>query len=65
MLEQIHDGWTLAEADMASRGFGDLDAEGLEQSGFESSILFGRPLTASAVEEVAALCSKLPTWNSP
>lgn len=65
LLEQIDDGWRLAEADLASRGFGDLDADSREQSGFGSSAVFGRPLTMAAVDQVLALCPKLRVETPP
>ena len=55
ILVKHGDGFTVAEADLHQRGFGDIAIDGQRQSGLNDSFLFGRGVTPA---HVAALAGK-------
>lgn len=54
VLVQTTDGFEVAREDMRQRGFGDLSAESVKQTGADDTFLFGRPLPVSVLESVMA-----------
>lgn len=52
VLTRTTDGFTIAEADLELRGFGDIRADGNKQSGADETFLFGRPLRPHTLEQV-------------
>lgn len=45
LLEQFHDGFSLAERDMETRGFGDVSDDSESQTGTARTLFFGSGLT--------------------
>lgn len=58
LLIQHNDGFALAEADMRSRGAGELSVDGVRQSGDSGSILIKRPMNPDFLTELEPVLRK-------